>query len=74
VWRDALAISAANHGWLEIADHYQLRYLIVSRRESPELAGAVQREKRCRVLYQDQQGLLVELLPQAKPAKPAAQP
>lgn len=66
VWRDAAAIGAANHGWLEIADHYQLRYLIVSRRESPELAGAVQREKRCRVLYQDQQGLLVELLPAPK--------
>lgn len=63
VWRDATAISSANHGWLEIADHYQLRYFVVSRRESPELAGAVQREKRCRVLYQDQQGLLVELLP-----------
>lgn len=74
VWRDALAIGAANHGWLEIADHYQLRYLIVSRRESPELAGAVQREKRCRVLYQDQQGLLVELLPLAKPTKSAAHP
>jgi len=66
VWRDALGISAANHGWLEIADHYQLRYLLVSRAESPELAGAAQREKRCRVLYQDQQGLLVELLPATK--------
>ncbi len=66
VWRDAAAIGAANHGWLEIADHYQLRYLIVGRGESPELAGAVQREKRCRVLYQDQQGLLVELLPAPK--------
>jgi hypothetical protein len=65
VWRDALGISAANHGWLEIADHYRLRYLLVGRADSPELAGAVQREKRCRVLYQDQQGLLVELLPAA---------
>jgi hypothetical protein len=63
VWRDAAAIGAANQGWLEIADHYQLRYLIASRQATPELAAAVQREKRCRVLYQDQQGLLVELLP-----------
>jgi hypothetical protein len=63
VWRDAAAIAAASHGWLEIADHYGLRYLIASRQSTPELAGAVQREKRCRVLYQDQQGLLVELRP-----------
>jgi hypothetical protein len=70
VWRDAAAIGAANQGWLEIADHYRLRYLVASRQATPELAAAVQREKRCRVLYQDQQGLLVELLP-ATPASGA---
>jgi len=59
---DYNALSSGNLRWLDIADHHGLRYLVLSRAKNRVLSLEVQKNKRCRILYQDQKTLLVELL------------
>lgn len=70
---DYRLIASGSSGWQAAADRHQIRYLAISRRENRALAKGMQAyasrpQSRARILYQDQQALLVELLPPA-PAK-----
>jgi hypothetical protein len=65
LWEDSLRIQSGEAGWLELADRYGLRYLVVSRARQPRWQAAIAQEPRCRVRYEDQQSLLAEILPPA---------
>jgi len=66
LWDDFRHIESGEAGWLELADRYGLRYAVVSRARQPGLLSAIVQEPRCRLHYEDQQAVLVEILP--KPA------
>ncbi|MBN2577843.1 MAG: hypothetical protein JXB10_02545 [Pirellulales bacterium] len=55
--------SSSATGWLALADRCRLRFLVVSLARHPGLRSVLAREPRCRVRYQDDQALLVEILP-----------
>ncbi len=61
VWRDFLALDAGADDWLAIADRHGLEHLVVATARSPRLAAAVASNPRCRVLYRDRQGMVVEI-------------
>ncbi len=65
LWEDSVSIQLAKEGWLELADRYKLRGLVVSRARQPSLQAAIARQPRCRVRYADAQALFVEIAPQA---------
>jgi len=58
VWEDFLAFERANPHWPQLADKYQLDYLIVHRQENPRLAAALQRHPRAKVIWKDGQTVL----------------
>ena len=61
VWQDFLHIDAGGEGWLRTADKHGLKYLVISPRRQGRLAASAVRDPRCRLLYRDQQGLVLEL-------------
>jgi hypothetical protein len=67
LWDDFRHIESGKAGWLELADRYGLRYAVLSRARQSGLQRALAEEPRCRLRYEDQQALLVEILP--KPAR-----
>jgi len=62
VWRDYLCIRAGNPAWLDVADQYGLDYLVIDRARNGRLAASATSHPRCRVLYEDRQGLLVAIV------------
>jgi hypothetical protein len=58
VWADFLALERASPQWPQLADKYQLDYLIVHRQENPQLAAALLRHPRAEVLWKDSQTVL----------------
>jgi hypothetical protein len=83
-WKDYESIFRGDELWLHVLQNHGMRYVLVSRKRYPQLAGRVLQESRgqtprVEILYQDQRCLLAELnLSQAAPAKaqpaPAANP
>ncbi len=67
LWNDFRHIESGKAGWLELVDRYGLRYAVVSRVRQPALLSALEQEPRCRLCYEDQQALLVEILPKPAP-------
>ena len=67
-WQDYQHISAGGQDWLKLVDARQLDYMLLSRKRNASLARLVQAEDRARILYQDQQCLLVKLLPAGEPS------
>ncbi|MEX1223993.1 MAG: hypothetical protein WEA31_05535, partial [Pirellulales bacterium] len=65
-WSDYRQIDGGAAGWLGIADRAELRYLILPRRD--ETARLIVSHPRTVIRYQDQQSLVVELLPPAEDA------
>ena len=63
VWTDYLLIYQGVSNWLELADRYQLDYLVLSRQRNGRLRRSIERHPRAEILYQDQQSLLVGILP-----------
>ncbi len=61
LWHDFLGISRGSRQWLEVADHYRLDYLVLSRQRNRRLVELALQEPRCRVLYEDRQALLIEI-------------
>ena len=61
LWNDFLLLRGGGQRWLDVADRYGLDYLVISRRRNRRLAAAAARHPRCRVLYEDRQGLLVQI-------------
>ena len=62
-WTDYLRLSQDGMEWLAIADRHQLDYLAVCRRRNINLVRSLRDEPRAQIVYQDQQGLLVRILP-----------
>jgi hypothetical protein len=62
VWRDYKRIYTAGEDWLEVVDKHEIDYLLLDRRRNGKLAAAAAASPRCRVLYEDRQGLLLEVL------------
>ena len=62
VWRDFLRLRAGDNAWLTVADRYGLDYLAIDRERNGRLAARATSHPRCRVLYEDGQGLLVEIV------------
>jgi len=65
LWQDFLYLQSGGPQWLAVADHYGLQYAVVSRARQPQLAFLASQEPRCRLRYEDQQALLVEILPKS---------
>lgn len=69
VWQDYRRISLAEAGWDTALDRYRITTLIVDRANQPALAALVTRQPTWRLLYEDEQALVME-----RPAKKLAQP
>jgi hypothetical protein len=65
-WDDYQALAEAGAGWLQIIDHYNLKYLVVRRTSRLGMSKYVWGNPRCRIIYQDQQAILMEVLPETK--------
>ncbi|MBX3415547.1 MAG: hypothetical protein KF708_22880 [Pirellulales bacterium] len=65
VWSDFLELSRGGAGWLDVIDAYGLKHLVLDRQRNGNLHMLALMSPRCRVLYQDQQAVLVEVLPVA---------
>jgi len=65
VFADYRRIAAGDAAWLDIVDHYHLKYLVLRNEQGQGLERLATSHRRCRVIYRDQQGLLVEILPPA---------
>jgi hypothetical protein len=63
LWEDSVSIQLAKEGWLELADRYKLRGLVVSLARQPSLRAAIEGQPRCCIRYHDAQALLVEITP-----------
>ena len=61
LWRDFLDLRNGSSDWLKLADRHGLKYLAIDRERNRKLAVLARSSPRCRVLYEDRQGLLVEL-------------
>jgi len=72
IWSDFLELSRGGAAWLDVIDYYGLEYLVLDRERNRNLHMLAILNPRCRVLYQDQQAVLVEILPAAD-AEPAGQ-
>jgi hypothetical protein len=77
VWSDYEELAAGSPAWLKIVDHYRIKYLVLCPQRQPVLCQMALESPRCRLLYRDEQGMVFEVLPAAKPAakateKPAA--
>ncbi len=64
VWEDFLAMEQANPVWPQLADKYQLDYLVVHRIKNAQLAAAVERHPRSQVLWKDDQGVVARWQPE----------
>lgn len=71
LWRDQQAISSGQDDWMRVADRRGIRYLVFDRERSKHLIGKLFSHPRARVVYQDQQTMLVRVVPKVDP-KPAA--
>ena len=63
IWQDYLLLNQGDRSWLRLADKYELDFLILSRERNQTLVRDVQRLSRAAVIYQDEQSLIVRLLP-----------
>ena len=61
VWRDYKHIYTGGEAWLEVVDKHEIDYLVLDRKRNGKLAGLAVAGPRCRVLYEDRQGLLLEV-------------
>ena len=61
VLRDYMHIYTAGEAWLDVVDKHDIDYLVLDRRRNGKLAGLAMAGPRCRVLYEDRQGLLLEI-------------
>ena len=61
VMRDYLRIYTATETWLQIVDKHEIDYLVLDRRRNAKLARLAMASPRCRILYEDRQGLLLEI-------------
>ncbi len=69
-WRDARQIGQASPDWLAVVDRHQVRWLALDSQRHARLFLALQSVARAKIRYQDQQGVLVEILPRATDAAP----
>ena len=67
VWRDYKHVFAAGEAWLEIVDKHEIDYLVLDRKRNGKLARLAAASPRCRVIYEDGQGVLLEVV-QLRPA------
>lgn len=65
IWNDFLELSRGGAAWLEVIDYYGLKYLVLDRERNRNLHMLAILNPRCRVVHQDQQAVLVEVLPAA---------
>ena len=63
-WNDYRRIGSGDWNWLSLADDYRLEYLVLSRQRNGSLRRQIERHHRAEVLYEDQQSLLVRILPE----------
>ena len=64
-WRDYLSLARGDDNWAEIIDSHHIEYLILERRGNRPLIRQLRQrsdESRHRVLYQDQRGLIVQIV------------
>lgn len=69
LWHDFLGIDSGSAAWREIADRYNLRYLVIDRARGGRLARRVAADPGCRVLASDAQGVLVEIAGGTRPSQ-----
>jgi len=62
VWRDFLHVRGGGSDWLEVADRHGLDYLVIDPARNDRLLALAAASRRCRVLYEDPQGVLVEIV------------
>ena len=67
-WHDYQAIASDSPDLEQIVDRHGLRYFVLPRPMAAILGESLGRNKRFRTIYQDQQAVLVEVKPAAKPA------
>ncbi|MCE9555259.1 MAG: hypothetical protein K8T91_18060 [Planctomycetes bacterium] len=67
-WHDYQAIASDSPDLEQIVDRHGLRYFVLPRPMAAVLGDSLGRNKRFRTIYQDQQAVLVEVKPAAKPA------
>ena len=61
-WRDFLHVRGGGSAWRDVADRYGLGYLVIDPARNERLLALVAGDGRCRVLYDDPQGVLVEIV------------
>jgi hypothetical protein len=61
VWRDYKHIYTAGEAWLEVVDKHEIDYLVLDRKRNGKLTALAVASPRCRVLYENRQGLLLEV-------------
>jgi hypothetical protein len=59
IWNDYDAISNATDGWESVADRWDIRVLVLSRRQQSDLIAVVRDDPGWRVVYEDGDGLLL---------------
>jgi len=67
-WRDYRALSEGDPRWAEILDRQEIEYLVLEHRDNRPLVRQLRTrrdEGRYRVLYQDQRGLIVQVMDEA---------
>jgi hypothetical protein len=65
-WDDYEQLVNVNSGWFGVIERYDLRYLVVRRTSKLGLSKLVWSNPRCRVIYQDQQAIVFEIVPDVK--------
>jgi len=61
-WEDYEQLAAGNTGWEAIAEHYGLKYFVLSRAANPELIRRAIASPVMEVLYQDRLGVILKRL------------
>lgn len=63
VWRDYLTVARGQSGWEQILDRYDVRTLIVHKELQPQLVPQLRRQAAWRVIFEDEQGIVLERTP-----------
>ena len=70
VWQDYIRLAGGGSQWLRIVERHHLKYLVLSQERNGQLWRTVRNHPRTRLLYQDQQSALLEILPK-RPRTPS---
>lgn len=73
LWKDEQQILVGAGDWIERCDARGVKYLVLARARNKELLRIAIRHPRIEIVYQDQQGVILQLMkPKPKPAAPPA--